>query len=411
MKRGARGESTPDPSIPTYPDELISLATPTEDNLPTPGKHELIQKAYKAITGNEPGFDLNGYFDTKIDKKKREFIPDTTPLPYLNLSEEPKDMEWLIQGWLAKQDIILFAGRAGAGKSTTAAELAIALAGGRNGSGFLGIHIDTPFPVIYLDEEAGANEMLRLMKRLGATGPDHPKDLHIVSCQNLSLGSDEAIAKIEQAIIDKNPALVVLDTASHFFAGGDENNAAEVARMFKPLFRLREKYGTSFLIVHHLRKPPSTSYNGSSPSDDLLDRVRGSTAFTTQASAVWTAVQSADGGYVDLAMQKRRGGKKLSMRVKYEEYEGRIHLSNLGEPEKTETALDQCSRFIVASMQADLRETWSTKDLVHHAEKNGHCERIAKGALAHLVAVGALHRPTKGIYTISKMIDRPSLDI
>lgn len=321
---------------------------------------------------------------------------------YFNLEKEPGDMEWLVNGWLAKRDVALLAGRAGAGKSTTAAELAIALAGGRNGEGFLGIHIENPVPVMYLDEEAGEDDVRRLFWRLGAGGNILP-DLHVASCQGLRLDKDESIERIEYDIKTKQPGLVILDTASHFFGDADENNASDVAKMFKPLFKLREQYAATFLIVHHLRKAPSSYGNGNASSDDLLDRVRGSSSFTTQASTVWTASQSPDGGYVDLAIQKRRGGRKTSMRIQYAESNGRITLTSMGEPERVESALDRASRFIVSSMEADARETWTTPQIINHAGKNGHGERNTKLAISHLHGIGALSRVKAGVYYLSRM--------
>jgi len=387
-------------------DELEGLHTPTEDDLPFGiDKYEGAEKAYKAIVGSEPSFDLPAYMDKTYGKKPLKEKPtQELGIQYFDLLTEVGDMEWLVKGWLAKRDIALLAGRAGCGKSTTAAELAVALAGGRNGEGFLGIPLDKTVPVIYLDEEAGKDDLIRLFRRLGID-KEHPlPNLHVASCVGLRLDNDESIQKIEHEIKDKNPGLIILDTASHFFGDADENNAADVARMFKPLFRLREEYGSTFLIIHHLRKAPS-SYGGAAPTDDLMDRVRGSSAFTTQASTVWTASQSTDGGYVDLAIQKRRGGRKTSMRIQYHEVDNRITLMSAGEPERFESELDRCSRFIVASMESDMREIWRTCELLNHAEKNGYSKRTFEAAKSHLTAVGVITMEKQGKYFLSKKFD------
>jgi hypothetical protein len=320
-------------------------------------------------------------------------------IPFLDLLQEPEPVEWMAEKWVARKDIILLGGRAGSGKSTTAVDLAISMSGARNGSGdgtWLGNKV-TECPVIYLDEEAGDSEIIRQFRRQGCV---QPKNLHVASMQRLRLSDPASLDKIEHEVKEKQPGLLVLDTVSHFFLGVDENNAGEVTRLFVPLFHLRDTYGVAILLLHHIKKPPQ---NNQQP--DMMDQIRGSTAFTTQPSAVWGAIPNLLGNYIDLISTKRRGAGKHSMRISYtQSVDGGVKLSSLGEPERVETQLDNCSRFIVNSMQIDDRECWRTSEIIAHGEKNGHSERTVQSCITHLAAVGAITKLRKGYYCVTQRV-------
>jgi hypothetical protein len=111
-------------------------------------------------------------------------------LPFLGLDEIAANgippIPWLIEGWLARRNIVLLAGRAGAGKSTLVVNLAVAIASGRDWCGLKPVETGS---VIYCDEEAGEAEIARQCLRHGALGLPN---LHISSCVGLRL-DDEGI--------------------------------------------------------------------------------------------------------------------------------------------------------------------------------------------------------------------------
>jgi hypothetical protein len=317
---------------------------------------------------------------------------DTPEITFLDLTKEPEPVEWMADRWVAKKDIILLGGRAGSGKSTTAVDLAITMSGARNGESdgyWLGNKISET-PVMYLDEEAGDAEIVRQFRRQGAV---RYENLWVASMQRLRLSDPESMKKIENAIREKQPGLLILDTASHFFLGVDENNANEVTRAFLPLFYLRDTFGVSVLLIHHIRKPPQNADH-----IDVLDSVRGSTAFTTQPSVVWGAVPNHTGDFIDLLSSKRRGGgRKESMRLKYyQRDDGQVRLESIGEPEQVESSLDACSRLIMEYLSDG--KIVRSSDLISHCENHGFPTRTAERTKSHLKAVEAIVSPSHGIY-------------
>lgn len=348
-----------------------------------------------------PKGDVSDWVGKPTPQKLRELsrIVDeaqhTARMKWVDLKSAPPPQDWIVPHWIARGDIIVFAGRAGSGKSTTVAELAVAVAGGRNGRGWLGVEPVGCHNVLYLDEEAGTDEIHRLFARLGAAGDKALPSLFVSSCQGLTLSEPGFLTQLEREIIEKSASMVILDTASHFFSGADENNAREIRHLFESMIYLREKYKTVFVVVHHYNKPNEKG------QQDPLDRVRGSTAFTTQSSAVWIAVPVVGASSaIDLSVIKRRGGgKKHSIRIEYSEIDGEIILSSLGEPESVETTLDTVSRFIVGlySEEKNLRR----KPIVEAAQSQGYPRSAVDRALKHLVALGTLSIPSRGTYQIS----------
>lgn len=307
---------------------------------------------------------------------------------------------WLVEGWLARGDIVLCAGRAGSGKSTLAVALAVAIASGRE---WCGIKPSDTGPVIYLDEEAGESAITRQFLRHAG---DDLSNLLVSSCIGLRLDNSTSMGRLHEAIKKHKPLLVVLDTATQFFAGADENSATAIGERFHPLLLLRDLYGCSFIIVHHLRK---VSQNGG--HFDPLDHVRGSTAFTTQASAVWSVTRITGGHAVDVVVHKRRGGSGGNrLRVEYVESGDRIELRSLDAPEVVETQLASASHFIVAHLGTLPERRATTSEIVSQGKASGYKERTIKAALAHLLGVKAVLKKTRGIYELPPRVQIAAID-
>lgn len=322
-------------------------------------------------------------------------VVDPGGISFLNPNREIKPVDWLVDGWVSKGDIVLLAGRAGGGKSTTAVDLALAVAMG-NGEGWMGGKI-TNAPVIYLDEEAGPDEITRQFQR---QSDGEISNLFIASGQRLRLDHPQSLDRLEHEIREKSPGLIVLDTATHFWMGADANDAEQVASRFLPLFHLRDSYQTSFLILHHMRKPP-----GQGSSDDPIDRVRGSGAFVDQASTVWTQQRRPNTGFVDLTVCKRRGGvSDRTCRIeRMETFNGKVRLSFAGESERKETESVQVEQVISRLLRESytIRPVWRTMEIVEACHDEGFTERTTKRAIGSLTALGLIEKAGKnGFYRL-----------
>ena len=300
---------------------------------------------------------------------------------------------WIVDGWLAEEDIALISGDGGIGKSTTVAALAIAVA---TGGIWCGLPVKRSGHVLVLDEEQSVREVSRLCLRLGA-----PHDnLHVACQQGVNLTSAMGLKRIETALAEHRPILTVFDSVQQVFAGVDGNNAGEVAAVYAELFRLRREYGTAFTLIGHLRKPPPDGQTSK------LHLVHGSVAFGTQASTVWVATQPAK-NLLDLFQVKRRDGERTSLRIRYQT-EGpneSITLTGEGEIEEQETITERAQDFIVSFLSSHGISPTGWIVQAGAVEQPAIPERTVKRALKHLTGLGSVQRVKRGYFGLAQARD------
>ena len=245
------------------------------------------------------------------------------PLTYLDLAAIRErglpPVPWLLPGWLAEGDITHLVGGPFIGKSTIAAAMGYSLA---TGTSWCGIQPTRACRVLVFDEEQSDVEVARMYLRAGAPC----EGLSIAAQQSISVTAPDGLALLERELREKRPEVVIGDSVQQLMAGIDENSASEVGPVYKTLFRLRGQYGATFLLLGHPGKP-----NTQNPHRGI-DILRGSTAHGTQASSVWIATRSQDGGAVDLRQVKRRGGGLLKLRVRYHAEHDDAPVTLTGEP-------------------------------------------------------------------------------
>ena len=291
-------------------------------------------------------------------------------------------IEWHLPGWIAFKDIANFAGAGGIGKTTTVGALALSVASGRP---WCDLPVAEPQRVLVFDEEQDEETTARLYLRLGAPHPN----LKVASGQGIRLDTPEGVARLEAEIASHRPGLVVLDSVQQTFGAAKENDATEIGAVYRELFRLRDLYGVAFLLVHHRRKAQP------GVRAEALDLVRGSTAHGTQASAVWFAYPG-DRGRLNIIQAKRRGAPKQSLQIAYTEDGDRIVLSGEGPVEDGDTAIERASEWIVSYLaDHDLARAAQLKEA---GEGEGFGTSLVERTLRHLLKVGSIQRPSRGLY-------------
>ncbi len=318
------------------------------------------------------------------------------PVEYLDLAEYRKKgippIDWILPGWLARNDIAILAGAAGIGKSTTAADLAVALATGRE---WCAIKPTRPVLVLHFDEEQDDATTLRLFARLGAPD-DNPK---IASCQGIQLNSPDAVKRLEEEIRKHKPELVILDSVQQVFGDIDENSAPQVGAAYRELFRLRDTCQVTFLLLHHKRKANPNH------KTDPMELVRGSTAHSTQASTVWFASSCGD-GWMNLIQVKRRKAKKQTLRIRYEEdgEDGPIRLSGEGPVVDPDGALEVASKWL----RDYLTENGDSKRAAINEAGGaaGHSKATIKRAISHLQEFGVIINVRHGYWALAETRQR-----
>lgn len=167
-----------------------------------------------------------------------------------------KRQSYLIENFMLRPSINILAGHSGLGKSAFCGQMGMAVAGGRP---FLGYDVEDPGLVVYCDAESTPNMMNPMMHALA----DHLELQPPIS--NFKLWNPNWNTIDAKTVIPHNkisvyrmvakhkPKLVVLDSLRNFFplAIKEQEKAAEMIREMR---KLGAEFGTSFLLIHHLRK-------------------------------------------------------------------------------------------------------------------------------------------------------------
>jgi hypothetical protein len=300
------------------------------------------------------------------------------------------EVPWIVPGWLAEGDVALVSGDGGIGKSTTVAALAMAVA---TGQPWCGIPVNGAGLVLVFDEEQNESEVARLYTRLGAPH----ENLRVACQQGVNLTTAAGLSRLERELSEYRPRLVVLDSVQQVFLGVDGMNADAVAKVYAELFRLRRAYGTTFVMIGHLRKPPAEG------QVSKLHLVHGSVAFGTQASTVWVATSPAH-SLLDLAQVKRRGADRTSLRIRYESEgpDAAIVLTGEGAVEEQETGAERAQDFVVSYLAK--HGTSPTGWIVKAAAElpRPFAKRVVERALEHLRRLGRVEQPQRGYNELVK---------
>jgi hypothetical protein len=193
------------------------------------------------------------------------------PLPYRLVSEiepQPPGTTWLIENlWLAG-GVGLLGGQAKVCKTYLAAELALAVATGRDALGRFPTR--TPGPVLFYGAEdnlaALRNRFEGLAKNRGCVFAELA--VHLLEVPVLRLDRDNDLHGLRASIEACRPHLLVLDPFVRLVGGIDENSASDVSAVLGSLRAIQRELDVAILLVHHARKSPAATpyqaYRGSS---------------------------------------------------------------------------------------------------------------------------------------------------
>lgn len=168
------------------------------------------------------------------------------PRSVKDLAEEvPETPEWLVHGLLPKGTLGLLAAYPKVGKSTLGAQLAVAMAQGRD---FLGRRTKQGGVLLIVAEEM-KDDVMRRLRGFGMTEDDP-----IYLWTDTVADTPKDREKLEQFIRESNIALVIIDTLASYLLVQDETNNSEVTRRMKPYVDMAHTTGATILFVHHERK-------------------------------------------------------------------------------------------------------------------------------------------------------------
>ena len=219
---------------------------------------------------------------------------------FIQADEEPRPVEWMVDGFITFDGITLFSAKSKLGKSFVTYDLAIA---GATGTG----SIKTPdgrwlfdfkgkaVKTFYLDTENSRSNVIRRLESLAnEKGAGSRKDLLasgrlVVNCLEVQNAPPFLDPKRETIEDDVRRArewgellgragfrFIILDVLSHCYPeekqGRDENDRGFIADFFKVANAIRAGANACLLLVHHHRKGPSDQGNESASGSGQLLR-------------------------------------------------------------------------------------------------------------------------------------------
>lgn len=185
---------------------------------------------------------------------------------------EPTPPRHLIRGLLELDSVAVFFGESASLKSFLAISLSAAVATHRP---FYGFEVREHGTVLYVAGE-GQNGLRRRFRAWEIDSDFHLQDAPLyVSSRAVPFGDEAALSTVlpeADAIteLDGPPRLIVVDTLSRNLAG-DENSSYDMPAFISAVDKLRERYGSTILVVHHTGHGDKQRSRGHSSLKPALD--------------------------------------------------------------------------------------------------------------------------------------------
>lgn len=199
-----------------------------------------------------------------VDAPPEENRPAFKLVPATELTAQPASIRYLIDGYIPEQSLIEIFGPPGHGKSFVSMDMAFCIASGIDWHGLK----TQQGPVVYIAGEGfnGIGQRVRALEIKHGI----PAQNFYVSTQPASLTDDENAAWVAEAVRQYQPVLIVIDTLSRNFGGGDENSTRDM-NAFVSNLDAHIKGNATVLIVHHTGLVEKSRARGSSVLNGAMD--------------------------------------------------------------------------------------------------------------------------------------------
>ena len=185
-----------------------------------------------------------------------------------------KKIDWLVEGMIKQQTLVMFGGMPSGGKTYLAIELMLSVASGKP---FLGQYPVKQGDAVFIACE-GRDSVLR---RIGAwahlkNGGVDVEDAYISSREMVVTAPEQADISIEQYVGeieagDINPKIIFIDTMNYSLGSAKENDANDMTQYFRRIANsLITRFGCVVVLLHHTSKD-GADIRGSSTIRGALD--------------------------------------------------------------------------------------------------------------------------------------------
>ena len=202
-----------------------------------------------------------------------ELLP-MTPLDQYMVKHGATEVKWLIKDWLPQGTIAFLVSPPQSYKTFLTVDLACAIASGQP---FLGQYpVDNPGPVAFFQQEDPHSNTAERIATIGTArlGVEYPHvdgdmlflpeismdnlPIHFHEERRLRFDDPEVMDALEAWIAANRPAVVIVDPLYAAVDTANDEYMAKAARKMMRIKSIRDKYGTTFIIVHHSNKSMET---------------------------------------------------------------------------------------------------------------------------------------------------------
>lgn len=307
-----------------------------------------------------------------------------------------KPTVWLVDNLIPERAIVFLVGKSDSYKSLGVLELSLCIS--------RGLLLFNKFStvaggVLYVDEENGLPMLKeRLEKLKNGLGIVDSGNINFLSFENIKIDRLEWKERLEKTLEILQPKVVIVDSLRRIISF-DENEARLTSELYTNVLKpLSEKYGVTWVLLHHMRK----GISGRTSSNEL-DEVRGSSDFGNLADVV--LLFNRPRGTIDrlvLKQVKCRGKRSIEpklIQLVWNEDETSLKMEYVGDAEETIFADELCAKAIMSWVAEQQKASFETKE-VFEVLKGQYAKATIHRALELLLNQNKIIRIKRGHYQL-----------
>lgn len=215
--------------------------------------------------------------DAKLHVEDPSFDVDDIEILDLSQIRSLPDPVFLVDEMIIENSLSFIAGAPGAGKSFVAQGLGLSIASGKKE--WMGRKLNHSGGVIYVTPEGTTDMKFRIAaweKEFGAIDDIAPFKL---IRQSVNLMEEREVMRLMRGIEKKAEqikvpiVLIVFDTLSRMMPGSDENLQKDMTLFIKACDKIKDKFKTTVIGVHHLSRNGNGQMRGSTVLDGAADSI------------------------------------------------------------------------------------------------------------------------------------------
>ena len=222
-----------------------------------------------------------------------EFITLYSPNEVLNFTE---DLEWLLDRYLHSRGLLFVAGAPGVGKTQFCIQMSYAFA---TGTELLNLQV-AKSKVLFMSLEMDVRELKEVLKTQKL---DYP-ELVEFDANVRFIDEPGTLIQYEDIIEEFNPDVIIIDSLMEL-VDGDINSSTDMKAVTKWFKRLRRKYNTALVVIHHMRKASSGN-----KKPTKLDDFMGSVVLNKDIESAFALWQEEDTSPIEFIVAKARYTQK-----------------------------------------------------------------------------------------------------